>query len=418
MKIENIVFHFPYRLGAGGVNILFLRLANHLASNTSLNIHIGDYEDGYMIGHNRNARVHNLSLKQNQVLRFPEKSVVIMQTLPPWHLSQYLVFPSGTKLLFWNAHPYNLLWDFRVDRAEQSRRYRIQTWCHHHLVRRFVARCHACNGFLFMDGENVRSVRAITGLSIRRPVYVPLCSGAPKRTPVVFGNRFAWLGRLGDFKTSILSYTISRLSDYARTVNRSIFFDVIGDGPDRRRIEDEVRKMEHEHFKCHFAGEVDMECVEEYLATNVNVLFAMGVSALDGARLGLPVVLLDFSYGPISGDYVYRFLYDTEDYSLGRDIKSQHYSKGNRSLEDILEALPDRYDEAGRRCYEYYERNHSLSSVADRLLGCIEQCRLEYSNIRFLRRSPLLSMNRVFLERYEPTIWNAYRCLRQRVGVN
>jgi hypothetical protein len=112
----------------------------------------------------------------------------------------------------------------------------------------------------------------------------------------------------------------------------------------------------------------------------------MGVSALDGARLGMPVVLLDFSYQPLNGDYVFKYLHQTENYTLGRDIGTWAYKEGNQSLEKMIDDLHNNYEEIGQLCYEYYKQNHTLDVVATKLLAAIDHCTLRYYQVQSLPR--------------------------------
>ena len=397
MMPENIVFYFPYNRGAGGVNILFLRLSNYLANNTNYDIYIVDYEDGYMVTHNTNDRVRELYLEPNVPLCIPEDSAVILQTIPPWHLPKELEFPLNTRLLFWNLHPYNLLWDFSIDRSTKPLPYRIRTWYSQCLVNRFVSVLVEHHGIVFMNSENLRNTEKITGRSIENPVYLPVPSDEPKKQALTFSNKFAWLGRLANFKISILNYTMTRLSEYSRTRRFGIDFYVIGDGPDRNQVEDAAKSCENEHFKVIFVGEIDFSQLEQFLTNNVSVLFAMGLSALDGARLGMPVVLLDFSYQPLNGDYVFKYLHETEKYTLARDIGTWAYKKGNQSLEKMIDDLRNNYEEIGQLCYEYYKQNHTIDVVATKLLAAIDHCDLRYYDVQSLRRSLTLAIHKLIV---------------------
>lgn len=377
-----IVFYFPYKRGAGGVNVLFLRLSDYLADNSDHDIFIADYQDGYMATHNTNKRVRELYLKPDEPLLLPEDAVVILQTIPPWHLPKELEFPSNTKLLFWNLHPYNLLWDFSIDRSKKSHSYRIKTWYSRHLVKKFVSTTLRKNGIVFMDGENLLNTEKITDRRIRNPIFLPVCTNEPNKHPQFFSNQFAWLGRLADFKISILNHTIEKLAEYALRKNFEIDFFVIGDGPDRNKVEEQAKSSDNEYFKVIFMGEIDIVNLDKFLISNVNVLFAMGTAGLDGARLGIPVVLLDFSYEPLKGDYVYKFLYETENYTLGRDIGDWAYKPGNTSLETIVDGLRTEYEKHSNECYNYVVQNHGIDVVAKKLLESVDNCKMNYRSLK------------------------------------
>lgn len=396
MPTKNIVFYFPYNQGAGGVNVLFLRLAKWLADNTDRGVYLVDYPDGYMITHNDNPMITALPLVAGEPLALPEDATIVLQTMPVWHLPRELEIPRQTRFLFWNLHPYNLLWDFSIERNRGSLRMRLRTWVPYVYLRKFVTVLLRHRGIAFMDGENASKSETITCLSITDPVFLPICAGYLDRHAIPAGRDFAWVGRLCDFKVTILTYTMRRLAAYAAEREKPIRFHVIGDGPDRDQVERTARDIEGPCFQTIFAGEMHPVAMNGYLTERVNLLFAMGASALEGARLGLPVVLLDFSFEPISGDYIYRFIQQTEQYNMGRDIDARCFEPGNRSLESMLDDLETNHAARSDETFVYYRENHSLQTIGERLLTILDACDLSYRELETLRDSVVLRLHARF----------------------
>jgi len=392
MMPKNIIFYFPYSKGAGGVNVLFLRIANYLADTTELSVYIGDYQNGYMVSHNKNSKLKELRLVIGRPLRVPPDSVVVFQTLPPWYISDELLLEDDTKILFWTLHPYNLLMYFRLDTLGKPGYYRIAAPYVQRLMKEFTALLVDRSGIVFMDGENRRSAEVLLGSSIKTPCYVPIASGRPNRLQLKYADSFAWLGRLADFKVPILIYTMKTLSEYANKNLCELSFHVIGDGPAREQIKGWAGSLLGKYLKIDLIGEVEERQIEQMLNSKARVLFAMGTSALEGARLGIPTVLLDFSYRAIEGEYLYSYVYETEDFTLGREINGPGYKKKGRALEEIINELRDpvNYETIGDRCYQYYIQNHDIATVSSKLLEAIEHCDLRFKMIRYLRNNFLM----------------------------
>ena len=390
---KNIIFYFPYDKGAGGVNILFLRLADFLAEMSNYTVFLGDFDSGYMVTHNKNPKIGELRIVPDKMLDVPDDSIVIFQTISPWYIEDELHFRGDTKVLFWNLHPYNLLAYFRNYRKNIPRVFRLASPYVQHLIKKFVSIALSYRGLIFMDGENLRSAEYVIGKPIDRPFFVPVASETSKRLPFKSGNTFAWLGRLADFKVSILQHTMKKLSAYADSKKFKIKFDIIGDGPERSQIEQTAAGCEHSFFEICFTGEINHTQMEEYLKDNVNVLFAMGASALDGARLGLPTVLLDFSYQSLMLEYRYRYLFETEEYNLGREISGQKYKAIGRELTLLVDELrhDETYQAISSKCFQYYKDHHDVQSVSRKLLEAIEQCELRYEHIEALRHNKIMS---------------------------
>lgn len=390
MKVKNIIFYFPYRVGAGGVNILFLRLSEHFAETTGYQAYLADYHDGYMATHNRNPKVKALYVDAGRRIAVPENSLVVLQTHPIWHIEEALDFPPETKFLYWNLHPHNLAAsDFYPDRDKRPLYYRLLTLYTYNEVKRFLSVLLKKRGIVFMDGENASETERLTGTTITNKEFVPVFAGDTlPYAPRPYEARFGWLGRLSDFKTSILQYTIRRVSAYALRSGQPIEFTVIGDGADRDKIEATANESRNAFFSVRFLGEIKFDEIERVLReNNIRLLFAMGVSALDAARMSIPAVLLDFSYEPIEGDYVFRYLHETKEYTLGRVIGTWAYEKGNKSLETMLDELPETYETVSRACYEYYVKNHSVEQTVAKLQNAMNRCECSYDDIKAFRTS-------------------------------
>ena len=96
--------------------------------------------------------------------------------------------------------------------------------------------------------------------------------------------------------------------------------------------------VENSHFRATFAGKIVGEKLESFLCDQIDVVAAMGTAALDAARLGLPTILLDAAYGRVTGDYRFKWLFETKHYSLGDVVNESHFEKGNDSLARIMAA--------------------------------------------------------------------------------
>ena len=386
---KNILFFFPYDEGPAGVNILFLRMADYLADDTDLKIHLVDYPNGYMISHNKNPKIGVLEFVPQQPLPIPYDSAVIFQTLPPWYIPNELKLREDTKLLFWTLHPYNLLMYFRLHRLRKPYYYSLGAVYLKHLMRRFTAILVQHRGIAFMDGENRKAAEEVIGTSIQKPVYVPVASGPVNRQAFKYFDSFAWLGRLADFKIPILFRTIEAAWRYSLEYKQKLNFHIIGDGPEREKVRKFAESLHSQYFEVQMVGEIEEREIEQQLASRASVLFAMGTSALEGARIGMPTILLDFSYNQVNSDYKYNYVFEACDYTLGREIGGDGYQPGSRSLEQVINELrdPDHYQRVSDRCCQYYSYNHDMAAVSHRLLEALRISELRYENITSLQNN-------------------------------
>ena len=137
----------------------------------------------------------------------------------------------------------------------------------------------------------------------------------------------------------------------------------------------------HKYLKIEFLGNVDNRELDNFLLNNIDVMFAMGTAALEAARLAIPTVLLDVSYVPIKDDYIFKFLFDTVDYTLGDVIDEHHFKSGNKSFENIMDSVINDYAEVSTKTYNYFVSNHELEQSIPLLLEKLEKNNVQYNEL-------------------------------------
>lgn len=371
-NFSSIVFYFPFH-DIGGVSVLFLRLADYLKD--MFPVYIADYSDGYM-ALNRPAGVDFICIDQNQ--KFPDDCLVVFQSFLPWRFPYISRVSFESRVLFWNLHPKNFdpsifnqnhksilvsnIAKF-MNLFSSSRKRKLKD-----IVEYLVNR----NALYFMDSENVRSTCNLLNTNIRSPKYLPVPVPKiwrKKKTRVSeHVVNCAWVGRICDFKYSILEHLIIRLRNASKQIG-PICLKVIGDGEYLKYIKDFTLTtvLDNERFRVDFVGERPLVELPKYLSDNVDIIFAMGTSALEGARIGIPVFLVDYSYNKIEKLYRFRYLFDNSGYCLGREINSNYFEE-NSSLEGALHSALTNYEFYSEKCYEYWLNKFSLDVVGPQFI--------------------------------------------------
>lgn len=409
-----LTFFFPYH-EVSGVPMLFSRMAVHLAKS-GVDVRVVDYPDGAMAQRVRDvAGVRLIPFHDGVPVEIGDDSVLVMQAILPATIRPELRVDRRTRVLFWVLHPANL-----VQTAVPLRYFRdlqLRSRGFHAAVnlamrpfarrlRAFVETLAARRAIVFMDGENYRLTSERTGAAIPDPLFIPVPSDSPtiNRGIERKGNgndplTFAWLGRLADFKIHILIHLLERLSELSRRRSLPIDFHIIGHGPDAGLIRPE--RLEHEHFRLRMTGRLTGEALDEHLARSVDVLAGMGTSALEGARLGVPTILLDISYRRVREGYIFRWLHETTDFTLGEVLTPRHFRPGNDSLERMVDEVIAARPSLSARAFDYYVRSHSLEAIAPRFLAAASS-----SEFRFGEIDPAL--------RTRSAVRRAYEWLRSR----
>jgi hypothetical protein len=403
--MKNLIFCFPYR-GVGGVSLLFLRMAEYLVSRVDFNIFCIDYEDGFISKNLSNHDITMIFYSDDKMVTVPEDSMLIFQTMTPWTIFPNIKILDGCKLFFWNCHPYNLVPHIPIF----SQSIKKNAYLNKIILKAFFPTYWLkCKNFLkllidnnaiaFMDSSNKDNTQLFY-FPIPNKGFLPIPSEVIKprknyncKDPC----HLLWVGRIVDFKYYILIHTLRKVDNYAKLQGKdNIVFTIVGGGDFLARLKENC--LELSHIKVDFIEFMSPQHLNVFMREKVDLVFAMGTSALDAARLGIPTVLLDIAYSPITEGYSFKFLFEGDGASLGAIIKpkisfSRRSSSVRKNIDNIFVRLLDDYEGIAVKTRKYYVENHSIKKVSDNFLKRIQCSSLLYGD---LRRSNCLSRGLVY----------------------
>jgi len=130
--------------------------------------------------------------------------------------------------------------------------------------------------------------------------------------------------------------------------------------------------------------------LDDFLYNNSTLHISMGTSALEGGKLGIPTVLIDYSKEIFPDNYKYRWLYECDGYCLAGEIKNGVLPyKNGRPLDRIMYAISDEeeYKKISELCRMYVSKNHSIQSFVEMLehacintqMTAMDYCKTEFS---------------------------------------
>ncbi|RKS99987.1 glycosyltransferase [Flavobacterium sp. 123] len=405
---NSICFYFPYHEDSG-VPVLFYRMANAVAQKKpDISVSIIDFEDGAMA---RNLlplpNIHLIVFEKNKKVSPPKDSVLVMQTFVPYYWPDELDLDVNQKIFFWNLHPQNLipsLLPIPFLRELPMNNFGVYRFCSNFYktlfsnLRAYVQLLQDKEALYFMDKSNLdfSSKYLFTNIEMKQYLPVPAVSSSvelnfnePKSLKDTIN--VGWIGRLCDFKSYILVYTINKLSDIShRFDNKKFVYHIVGNGPFLDYIKNNI--ILNKNVSVVFHGSIPHDKLDNFINGNFDVMTAMGTSALEGAKLAKPTILLDFTFKKIEKDYLFREIYDTVGFDLAHFITDKDYDRGNDSLFEIVNGIILDYTLHAQKAFEYYENNHSIEKVQELFLQKALNTKLSFSMIdpSVLRKSKLL----------------------------
>lgn len=384
---QQLCFCFPYR-GPGGVSLLFSRFASALAKQGAADCTLVDYSDGFM-ARNRGDDVAFISYSDEQPVPLPP-ATLIFQSMTPWSIFPKLRPSSESPVLFWNCHPLNLVpMPFGVrslmQKSPGAARFLLATLLRPYRtkMRRLVDMMLATDSLVFMDQANVKTTEHYLGISVSAPVFVPVATTDAEPRPGwnCGGERpleVAWVGRIADFKYPVLTRTLTELARAQRSIGRTIRMTIVGSGDFDAQLRADVERLD---MAVAIVPELTPAEVDLLLREKIDLLVAMGTSALEGAKFGVPTILLDIAYRPVDESYHYQWFYNRTGLTLGDVVGAENFGHAGSLVQRLTELLENSSDVA-RRTLAYFQRHHALSEIAPKLLSAAAAARCRWGDLQ------------------------------------
>ena len=176
---------------------------------------------------------------------------------------------------------------------------------------------------------------------------------------------------------SLLDTLPSIESLFPQFEQKNIFIDfyIVGSGSAGIVLNRYLDDYSSDHINIKRIEMIPPEDLREFLKDK-KLLFAMGTSALEGGILGLPTILLDYSYYDyrkiIKKGYKFKWLYQTRDYKIGSNIFKNFKaieSENKLEMDDIFDTIidPVKSKEIAQNCQKYSYIHHRMGVVIQKM---------------------------------------------------
>lgn len=351
----SITFMYPSRR-IGGAQLLFIRLAIELSKKDSITVNVVDYPDGFLTSQLSNYNKVTILPYSNGSVLINEETVLITP-LSNFADLKYLVKGdfNKIKILLWSIHPTNIDYVF----ASNGRK-----WFKNVLpVKNFLKLLSDLGNIVYMDEANFLAAKKVISLDSQPDfLQVPLEIKDYKCEDKVHSDKIniAWLGRISYDKI----FSVIKIVDEIKALENSdqMVFHIIGTGEKLDQLEIYLKKSGINYFLAGTLVEVDLS---SYMNKNIQIGVAMGTSCMEFATRKIPVFLIDFSEERFPDNIKYNWLHETQNYTLGSDIKEA--TNRNHTFKELL-TLYKNDSTIGEQCYEYVVSNHDITKVAEKLI--------------------------------------------------
>lgn len=392
--MTRLYFFFPYYEECG-VPMLWLRMSRWVAEHygNEYDCYVVDYPDGAMarnITEADNVKVYPYSDERECV--FEDNAIVVFQSNNISFIFQNLKLSSKTKIFWWTLHvrclaPVLIPMPFGEIAFKHHWIYKIASVFYRGFLQRFaklVDNMIARDALVFMDTPTFEG--GLTHLPMKTqsidrflPVPAPDYDGVLKSERIQGELNVCWLGRLSEEKTPILKYTIRKLSEYALKYQQKITMHVLGWGEYQEEVDN--LGLENDYYCQLQTRPIKSTEIDSFLLQNIDLMFAMGTSALEAAKLGVPTVMVDASYEEVKGDYIFKPIYERTGYELAHLITKSDFEAKNTSFEGIMDLVNNHFQDFSQKSRDYFVQNHALSTVGEQFVVLLRKLDFTFDEI-------------------------------------
>ena len=373
-KDLTISFMFPVTSGImGGVQMLIINLIKYISIEKHRKVRLYDYSFGLIRQTLVEMKIENYEFipLDDSKWHIPNKgNEIFILTNGVWLTYPYfLKNKENVHILLWDVfYPYwetlGTLKGIKIPNFKKQKAMDLLS---------------KNNGVVFMEKNGFESFHKL-GYPVNEKMIVPIpvnCDHNLYAEKHTFDNetlRLGYIGRSTEWKIYPLKKLVEDLIKTEIKVKVFIYTDNNLKYANYLPVNSNIEYI----YKI---GYYEKKLEDSILENNIDIGYAMGTSALEFGRIGVPTILADFSNNEFPFDYKYRFLFDSDVGDLGKDIRDINDKEKRYRLKEIINNID--LPEFSSKTFEYTKENHSIERVFNKLNYAIDQnnLRLEFLNL-------------------------------------
>lgn len=376
---------------AGGVQSIQITLFEHF-SNKGMSIKLFDLIDGYVYQELVRKKINFTFIeidqrrsKKDYSQHLHEDDLLILFNLSFFE-SMLLFKDSQSKILLWEVYypwlenfPYTKYYPFKFLAKKQEKK--------------ILSILHENGAMYFIDSVGKSIVENLLNICISNKKYLHIPVKVSVEPNIIeLGEKLivTYVGRAIDWKIYPLLKVLTDVKNY--NLHDTIIINIVTDNvvsfkEKIKKCIQTINLFEINYFENLFPDELELLL----LGSNLNI--AMGTAALEGAKLGVPTILIDASEYEFPKEYQYRWIFTAEDHKLGDLIKDNLINYGDRmSINEIISDLKDNYAAISNKCFEYVSSNFNIENIAEQIVEYNKVTTLKISSFTHL---PIMKMHRI-----------------------
>lgn len=388
--LNKVVFYFPWKEISGGPFYL-TKLADALSEIDGYQVYYIDYPNGLTSKMIKSKKVIRIAYNDVNFNLDDIKDPIILVTPIYWAFRVPFLQNDKSKVLFFNWH-YCCLDVLRYDSG----------WSEKFLLK-FLKKVCKTDSCFFLDNSHLDS-QNIKGIKFKDN-FVPIIlkDKKVKAKGSIVNQKELNIGVLGRIDGDKMYSCLNILDNlFALDFDKTVNVHFVGDGVHRKFFEEECKKASYsKKLNIIMHGTLLADDLTKFLCNDIDVLFAMGTSVLEGASLSLPSVIIPSNTQKFY-ENCFVYVFNSNKYSLG--WFSTQIPNMNIKPMKIGDIINDIYvkglkKEYGIKCYNYFKENH-ISNI-DSFVNAVERNKLTFADYLALYKRPFIE--NLFYIKKKPT---------------
>ena len=372
------IFYHEFDSVSSGAAVVIINLVKGLLAKNEKVLLIAKV-DGELHNNLKEAGTENLIVINNEKAAIISKASEVCQddTIITTHFySIFRLFKrSNPKIIFYCVNTISLNLANRY-----FNRFNLKS-----VTRKLVSRIGKDGGLVFVDEFAKEENEKLLGVVISDPEYLPIPVDIPERNLWLDNTHrknelsFTYVGRAADWKIFPVRKVLIDINTN-KTQNSKVVFHIITDNA--KEFGNGLKGIDDSKVLVKYHENLSPLQLNDFLVENSSLHFAMGTSALDGAKLGVPTVLLDFSFEEFPEDYRYNFLFSTRKYSVGNKIRKGELFIGH-TMDELISGIRNEKTKKdfSDRCYQHVKSYHDVHETTNMVLRGAEKCNVHIKDI-------------------------------------
>lgn len=372
-------FYSAYKDLKGGFTTLLITLIKQLTNN-GYKVVLFNYSDG-LIARELNDVPKNLTIIDTEQIPISNLSAFI-QADDIFIISTFSEFLSN----FMEKNPLIIYYDindFILNISDYKFGLRLPF-----LSKKLIKKLYDKESLVFMDDTGIGNLSREFNFVVPHPKYLPIPIKEEKINLYKTQERklrdeikISYIGRSVDWKM----YPLRKIIEDCFLTNERITVNIVVDNKEELKRYIDINAYKKDELTLNIWENLPPSEIIPFLISNSDLNFGMGTTALHSAAIGIPTILIDYSYFPFPKEYTYSWLWNTQNYSLGRNIDKVSFNKGN-TIKQILSQIKDENErvQLSDAAFFYVANNHADNKVLKQLIEYSQQAKFRLRDAKWL----------------------------------